>query len=142
MACVVSVKKSCIEDGRLLFKDINKIWSAYDTKLHEWMLKLTEEFDLTYAVGNKEMSIVPCLLPAREPDFEWPEIEKDAYGTSFKGAKIKEFQVVYAFAYIPAGLFNRIQVRLFSYADNSKIWKNGSLLKKNNHLVIFGLNLS
>ncbi len=166
MSCVVSVQKTCIEDGRLLFKDIDKIWSNYDKSLHEWMLKLTEEFDLTYAVGDKEMSIVPCLLPDKEPDFEWPEIIKDNSNYSNKAAKIKEFQVVYSFAYIPAGLFsffklkkkfnnnknsikkfnifyfddeglfNRIQVRLFNYADNTKIWKNGSLLKKNNHLAL------
>ena len=44
--------------------------------------------------------------------------------------------MVYKFAYIPSGLFNRIQVRLFNYADTSTIWKNGSLLKKNSHLAL------
>ena len=137
MACVVSVKKTSIEEGRLKFKDIGKIWSGYPSHLHEWMLKLTEEFDLTYSIGTKEMSIVPCLLPDKEPDFEWPELDKESYNNSgYRGAKIKEFQVVYSFAYIPSGLFNRIQVRLFNYADNTKIWKNGSLLKKNNHLAL------
>ena len=43
---------------------------------------------------------------------------------------------MYHFAYIPGGLFNRMQVRLYNYADNSIIWKNGSLLKKNNHLAL------
>jgi hypothetical protein len=37
---------------------------------------------------------------------------------------------------LPTGLFNRIQVRLFQYGDNSTIWKNGSLLFKNNHKAL------
>lgn len=135
MACVVSVKKSCIEDGRMRRKDIHHLWSNYANNLHEWMLKLTETFDLTYCV--KDMIIVPCILPDKEPEFDWPEIVQiDNEDTSFRGVKIKEFQVLYQFAYIPGGLFNRMQVRLFNYADTSSIWKNGTLLKKNNHLAL------
>lgn len=37
---------------------------------------------------------------------------------------------------MPAGLFNRIQVRLFQYGDSSFIWKNGSFLQKNNNLAL------
>ena len=49
---------------------------------------------------------------------------------------IKEFRVLYTFAYLPAGLFNRIQVRLFQYADGSYLWKSGLLLRKNNHKAL------
>jgi len=134
MACVVSVKKTCLENGRMKRTDIHKLWSSYAPDLHEWMLKLTETFDLTYCV--KDMVVVPCLLPDKEPEFEWPDIVQSDEDTKFKGAKIKEFQVLYQFAYVPGGLFNRMQVRLFTYADNSTIWKNGALLKKNNHLAL------
>jgi leucine-rich repeat kinase 2 len=50
--------------------------------------------------------------------------------------------VVYKFDYIPSGLFNRIQVRLFNYADTSTIWKNGSLLKKNSHMALINQSKS
>ncbi len=130
MACVVSVKKTCIEDGKLLHKDIEKIWSDYEKSLHEWMLKLTEEFDLTFPVDSQQMNIVPCLLPDKSPDIDWPDI------SATENSKIKEFKVVYSFSYLPAGLFNRIQVRLYQYGDSSHIWKNGSFLKKNNHIAL------
>ena len=65
MACVVSVKETCIENGKLYHKDIEKIWSKYDSNLHEWMLKLTEEFDLTFSVSSQKLSIIPCLLSGK-----------------------------------------------------------------------------
>lgn len=41
--------------------------------------------------------------------------------------------LIYKFDYLPHGLFNRLQVRLFQYTDEQKIWSNKSFLKKNNH---------
>lgn len=130
MACIVSVKKTFIIEGRLKHSKIAEIWNKYDSDLHEWMLKLTEEFDLTFFVPQLNESIVPCLLPEMEPEHFWPQIS-----TNLK-SKVKEYQVIYTFTYIPAGLFNRIQVRLYNYADSSSIWKTGSLLKKNNHMAL------
>lgn len=103
------------------------------------MLKLTEEFDLTFAVPEKKLSIVPCLLPDDQPaSFEWPELDQAVNNetTSSTTARVKEYRVIYSFEYLPAGLFNRIQVRLFNYADSSQIWSAGSILKKNNQLAL------
>jgi hypothetical protein len=68
MSCVVSIKENVIKDGRLLHKDINEIWDKYDSNLQEWLLKLTEEFDLTFPVLQKQVNIVPCLLPEKQPE--------------------------------------------------------------------------
>ena len=130
MSCVVSIKETCIKDGRLLYSEILNIWPKYDASLHNWMLKLTEEFDLTFPVDGKQMNIVPCLLPEKAPAYEWPELMSNQQQSSNSNSKIKEYKVVYTFSYLPMGLFNRIQVRLFQYGDASIIWKNGSLLKK------------
>ena len=73
------------------------------------MLKLTETFDLTYSVKENSLIIVPCLLPDKEPEFDWPEIvkvENEMGNNNNMIVKIKEFQVVYTFAYIPAGKYN------------------------------------
>ncbi|RNA31785.1 putative serine threonine- kinase pats1 [Brachionus plicatilis] len=129
-AKIVSIKETCIQDGKFTHDKIVEIWKEYDKNLHEWMLKLTEEFDLTFPISEKNMSIVPCLLPDAEPKFDWPEIDPKY------PVKIKQFKVNYRFDYLPIGLFNRIQVRLFQYGDNSIIWKKGSLLKKNSHLAL------
>lgn len=124
------MKETCIEDGRLYHAKIPEIWEAYDLSLHKWMLKLTEEFDLTFPVPEKKMNIVPCLLPEKEPKYDWPEMNEN------NPLKIREFKVSYSFDYLPTGLFNRIQVRLFQYGDSSIIWKKGSLLRKNNHIAL------
>lgn len=132
---VISVKETCIEEGRLKHVDLTRIWSAYDSSLHDWMLKLTEAFDLTFAVPEKFMSIVPCLLPDQQPSFEWPQLDQlDDLDTAV--VKLKEYHVIYTFEYLPAGLFNRIQVRLFNYADSSHMWSSGSILQKNNQLAL------
>ncbi len=68
----------------------------------------------------------------KPPQFDWPVIDEKQNQT----IKLKEFKVLYNFAYIPSGLFNRIQVRLFEYADDSVIWKMGSFLRKNNHIAL------
>ena len=44
--------------------------------------------------------------------------------------------MIYDFQYLPAGLFNRLQVRLFEFSDSKHIWKRGSLLKKGVHLAL------
>ncbi|RMZ94163.1 putative serine threonine- kinase pats1, partial [Brachionus plicatilis] len=129
-ANVVSVKQKTISNGKLTHDKIKEIWRDYDESLHAWMLKLTEEFDLTFPVPEKKMSIVPCLLPDTEPNFDWPEIDVKS------SIKKKQFKVNYKFEYLPIGLFNRIQVRLFQYGDSSFIWKKGSFLKKNSHVAL------
>ncbi|CAF0816500.1 unnamed protein product [Brachionus calyciflorus] len=131
ISCVVSVKNTPIHDGKLLHVEIKNVWKNYDVSLHEWIVKLTEEFDLTFSVPEKQMHIVPCLLPEEKPDFQWQNLNPTESNT----LKIKEFKVLYHFEYLPIGLFNRIQVRLYQYGD-STIWKNGSLLHKNNQKAL------
>ena len=57
--------------------------------------------------------------------YKWPNVE-DTPG-------FKETKMEYRFKYLPAGLFNRVQVRLYQYSDSSVIWKKGSKLTKNGH---------
>ena len=137
VACVVSVKSNSISEGRLQHSELGSIWSEFEPALYEWMLKLCEEFDLIARVADKEVSLVPCLLPECEPVgkemHEWTtSIEAHAATMT-----IKEFKVTYTFEYLPAGLFNRFQVRLFQYCDDeSLIWKHGFLLTKNAHRAL------
>lgn len=136
--------------------------------------RLTERFDLTFAVSNQNLNLVPCLMSDVQPQLEeWTEedssINFNMTITSYNPMSIqqnnflfgssrltstnmssqnqntlnstqllkkKETKIVYEFEYLPAGLFNRAQVRLFQITDNKAIWKSGSLLKKNNHLAL------
>eukprot|EP00105_Crassostrea_gigas_P045169 XP_019929317.1 PREDICTED: uncharacterized protein LOC105344416 isoform X2 [Crassostrea gigas] len=133
MACVVSVKESPIKNGRLKHEDAKKVWKDYPESLHQWLLRLTEEFDLTFCIpqeeGSKErVNLVPCLLPESKPKFEWPEPDKKN--------GVTETKMVYMFDYLPAGLFNRGQVRLQEYSDYYIIWKKGSFLKKDGQIAL------
>ena len=136
MACLVSVNNTLIQDGILLHKDIPKIWQNYDPNLHLWILKLTERFDLTFQIPERNLNLVPCLMSDFPPEssFNWPEINDNmqtltitnTIGTSLK----KETVIKYDFEYLPAGLFNRAQVRLYQITDNKVI--NFILLKESN----------
>ena len=101
MARVVNVKESVIQAGKLRHSDVATVWSEYPSDLHEWLLRLTEEFDLTFPLADKSLNLVPCLLPENPPpDFEWPDPRKGE----------REAKMVYKFHYLPLGLFNRVQV--------------------------------
>ncbi len=140
MACLVSINNNCIVDGKLYHRDVEKIWKKYDPSLHPWILKITERFDLTYALQDQNMNLVPCLMPDMPPidldSFNY-ELTSEEYASNSLSKRIKkEIKVIYQFDYLPAGLFNRAQVRMFQLTDNKIIWKHGSLLKKNNHLAL------
>lgn len=129
MACLVSVHNNFIVDGKLNHADVGKIWKKYDPNLHEWILKVTEWFDLTFSIPEQSINLVPCLMPDKPlvTAFKWTDFFDQS------GGLFRETQIVYDFEYLPMGLFNRAQVRLFQITENKCIWKNGSLLKKNNH---------
>ncbi|EDV23216.1 uncharacterized protein TRIADDRAFT_58269 [Trichoplax adhaerens] len=67
MACVVSVHETPIKEGKFKHSDMAKIWKQYDKQHHQWLLKLTEQFDLSYALPKQDVNLVPCLLPGTEP---------------------------------------------------------------------------
>jgi hypothetical protein len=56
------------QDGKLYHTDIGLIWDKYPEDLRPWLLRLTEEFDLTFPSKDELANIVPCLLPANEPE--------------------------------------------------------------------------
>ncbi|KAK3098103.1 hypothetical protein FSP39_016142 [Pinctada imbricata] len=128
MACVVSVKESHIKEGRLKQSDLGYIWKDYPAHMHLWLLRLTEEFDLTFPLEGQNVNLVPCLLPEKVAKYDWPEADRS------KG--ILENKMIYKFDHLPAGLFNRAQVRLHQFSDSSLIWKRGSFLKKKGHIAL------
>ena len=148
MARVVNVKESVIKDGKLRHCDVRKVWKEFPKHLDEWLLRLTEEYDLTFPLADKSLNLVPCLLPENPPpNFKWPDVRKGE----------RETKMIYKFHYLPLGLFNRVQVtsspimhqsvmylikcsctqvRLYFYSDSSFIWRRGSLLRKNKHVAL------
>ncbi|EDV23062.1 uncharacterized protein TRIADDRAFT_57945 [Trichoplax adhaerens] len=130
MACVVSVHDSPIKNGRFHHSDMQKIWSKYNSNLHKWLLGLTEQFDLSFSLPNKSTNLVPCLL--NDDDEETDDLDKE----TLEMDGMKETKMVYTFQYLPAGLFNRLQVRLCEFTEDQTISKRGSKLKKNGNFAV------
>ncbi|XP_035826698.1 uncharacterized protein LOC101848126 [Aplysia californica] len=128
MACIVTVHEGPVKEGKLLYSDMKNVWSDYEESLHPWLLRLTEEFDLTFPLMSEEANVVPCLLPNTEPQYDFAALDKE------KGER--EARLIYKFDYLPAGLFNRAQTRLHQFSDSSVMWKKGFMLKKNNHRAL------
>ncbi|XP_069118078.1 uncharacterized protein [Argopecten irradians] len=128
MACIVTVHAGPTQDGKLFHKDMAVVWKDYPADVHPWLLRLTEEFDLTFPLKDEPANLVPCLLPNTEQKYNWPTLDE--------GSDIKEGKMVYSFEYLPAGLFNRAQVRLHQFAEKGILWKKGMFLKKNNHIAV------
>ncbi|XP_060069823.1 uncharacterized protein LOC132549872, partial [Ylistrum balloti] len=128
MACIVTVHAGPTQEGKLYHKDMAEVWKAYPKEFHPWLLRLTEEFDLTFPLVDEPANLVPCLLPNTEQKYNWPAIED--------GSGIQEGKMIYSFEYLPAGLFNRAQVRLHQFAEKGILWKKGMFLKKNNHIAV------
>ena len=61
------MKLLTFQNGRFIHKDISKVWGKFPSDLHNWLLRLTEAFDLTFPVPHEPVNIVPCLLPQDEP---------------------------------------------------------------------------
>ncbi|CAD5126558.1 DgyrCDS14654 [Dimorphilus gyrociliatus] len=127
LSCVISVHENSVKNGKLLHHNINKVWPEhiYPSNLHNWLLRLTEEFDLSFPLKSESANLIPCLLPSIDFQNIW---EGDILTE-------QDFQtkMTYFFYYLPSGLFNRAQVRLQQYSDEGKFWKDGSFLKKNIH---------
>ena len=47
---------------------MGKVWAKFPEELYDWLLRLTEAFDLTFPIPNEKVNLVPCLLPPHEPD--------------------------------------------------------------------------
>ena len=75
------------------------------------------------SVTRRASRVVRLLL-----QYEWPNVDDEP--------DVRETHIVYTFDYLPAGLFNRAQVRLYQFSDSSKMWKHGSILTKNNHMAL------
>ena len=57
-----------LQDGRLLHSDMPRIWKNYPADMLPWLVRLTEEFDLTFPIPDERCNIVPCLLPPEPPE--------------------------------------------------------------------------
>ncbi|MGZ0171037.1 MAG: COR domain-containing protein [Planctomycetales bacterium] len=125
----------------LAWNRLHEIWSSdrpdredYDRNTHPFFLRLMEQFDISYRLGDST-SLVGQLVPASEP----PEVQlwKDA-------AQSDDLVLVCRLSADAPGLIPWLIVRTHWYSQNIH-WQNGMLLEHSPHgealIELVGRNL-
>ncbi|MFM2307801.1 MAG: hypothetical protein RLZZ367_2470 [Bacteroidota bacterium] len=115
---MIDDRKVTDSKGRFDFSDCLRVWNEprHSGKQHE-LLAMMLKFDLCYRLQDKEEYLLPQLLPADQPKYEWDETNN--------------LQVTYRYEeYMPKGLVNRLMARLNWYADIERSWKTGAVFTK------------
>ncbi len=115
---MIDDRKVTDSKGRFDFSDCLRVWNEprHSGKQHE-LLAMMLKFDLCYRLQDKEEYLLPQLLPADQPKYDWDETNN--------------LQVTYRYEeYMPKGLVNRLMARLNWYADIERSWKTGAVFTK------------
>lgn len=107
--------------GYFLAEDAKNIWKteAYRRRSDE-LLRLMNKFELCYRLTETpdESYLVPHLLPAGQPPFEWDDANN--------------LQLRYHYDFMPKGLLARLIVRLHRYLPNptGEAWRTGAIFHR------------
>jgi small GTP-binding protein len=117
-------KKRYIENGvfRPAFFDL--IWSGYSDAEHQKLISLMIAYELCYEqqINGKTQYVVPALLQEEEPEIP-----------AYLGGQA-DYQVVFSFKpFIPAGIVNKLMIRLREYIFRAKLWKNNVILHEHQY---------
>lgn len=130
--------------GILYHSELARIWAnddeghTYEPYLYPIFLRLMERFDLSYQIeadvpgDHPTSSLIPQLLPYQPPINlpPWPKVP--AQGET-------QVEMVYRFAFLPAGIMSWFIVRTHRYTRNIH-WREGVLLAYQGHHARVELN--
>jgi GTPase SAR1 family protein len=108
--------------GYFTSSTLKRVWSEYPKEQYPALLELMKKFELCFEVPSKQHYIVPSRLPA-SPDTELPQLEKN-------------LPYYYQYEFMPAGIIERLIVRLHALIDNNYFWKNGVVFKRESTIAI------
>jgi internalin A len=105
--------------GRFNRKQAATIWhEAQFAPVRDELLKLMQNFFLTYRISDSQDYIVPDKLPAQRPDYEW-----DATSNLVLLYKYEFF--------MPKGLLTQFIIKKHQYITNQDlVWRRGVLLER------------
>jgi Leucine-rich repeat (LRR) protein/GTPase SAR1 family protein len=102
--------------------DIDKIWNekgyGFEERAKLLQLMLKNNFELCYKLpGTQDKYIVPLLLSPQKPDYDWDNNNN--------------LQFRFQYPFMPKGIVSRLIVRMHKNIDQSKVWSEGVIFKKN-----------
>lgn len=120
-------------NGILYHRDLNQIWSdksKYPENIYLYILKLMENFQLSFTVEPHNTYLIPELLNNSGVGYDF-DFDKDC------------LHFRYSYIFLPAGIMTRFIVRAHKFLldDNgSKVcWRKGALLKSKNTICLVSL---
>ncbi|RPH24755.1 MAG: GTP-binding protein, partial [Bacteroidales bacterium] len=114
---IMDTKEIVENKGRFKYDDLKTLWPSHDypANIHPQLLRLMEKFELCFpVVGEKNIHIVPELLPAQRPI-----LEEDKY----REPGCLCYEIHYDF--MPRGILSRFITRLYTYILHDHYWKHG-----------------
>lgn len=119
--------KSIIQNkGKFEFKELKKIWKEYPSDKFLYLLELMKKFELTFNIPDTFSYILPELLPAQKPAFNWNEDNNLCFE--------------YHYEFLPKGVLSRLIVRLHNQIKNEYFWKNGMIVSYENTTALIELD--
>lgn len=108
--------------GYFTANTLKRVWAEYPNDQYPALLELMKKFELCFEVPSKQCFIVPSRLPA-SPRTEIPHLEKN-------------FPYYYQYEFMPAGIIERLIVRMHTLIHNDYFWKNGVVFIRESTIAI------
>jgi len=118
---IVETLETQQRDGRFRFGQLKDMWDSavYPEKIHSKLIELMKKFELCFELDGRGEYIVPELLKADKPPFEWD------------GHDNMRFE--YHYDFMPAGVISRFIARVHELHKERLYWKNGVVLEWEGH---------
>jgi internalin A len=112
---VLDTKSIQLRNGRFSFLELAGIWGrAYPLSKHAELLQLMIRFELCFQLEGSSEYIVPELLSATRPPFNWSSQDT--------------LRFEYQYDFMPAGIISRFIARNHTLIEENKYWHLGVLL--------------
>ncbi len=103
------------KQGHFTYNDLCEVWQDNYEGNYPQLLKLMEEFELSFELSDeKNTYITPLLLPDDQPEYDWN--------------KQGSLQLRYTYDFMPKGILARLIVRLHHLIKDRLFWKRGVVL--------------
>ncbi|MDP2362658.1 MAG: COR domain-containing protein, partial [Ignavibacteria bacterium] len=107
--------------GKFNFDDLSNIWAdkkEFPEEKYIELIELMKNFELCFELPHYSEYIIPELLPANQPQFEWSFVDN----LRFK----------YEYTFMPAGVMTRFIVNSHDLIKENFYWKDGVILVREN----------
>lgn len=119
---LIDTKEVISNYGKFHFSDLKVYWTGYTPDNFIYLIELMKKFELCFQFSDTESYIIPELLSAVLPKFDWDDSDN--------------LIMKFGYEFMPKGIITRFIVRNHDLIYENIFSKNGLLIKRNN---TFGL---